>query len=412
MSLFTGAGGLDLGLERAGFKIGACLEVDSSARETLRLNRPKWQLLEPGDIFEHDPEGLLAAAGVAEGDISILSCGPPCQPFSKATYWRDGAARGLSDPRAKTLDAVLNIVEHALPDVLLLENVVGITSPTNGALSMFTERLDVINRRRNTRYFPTVLRIDARDFGVPQHRERAFILATRDGQVLAAPQQTHARVSTTAPGERRLQPWTTAWDAIGPLATRTSADDLGAQGSWASLLPTIPEGSNYLWHTPRGGGMPLFGWRRRYWSFLLKLAKNRPSWTLQASAGPSTGPFHWNNRRLSREEMARLQTFPDDYEIVGTYAAAQRQLGNAVPAALGELLGLEVRRQRYGSHVRRSLRLIPAARNDCPRPERRRPVPPRFAAMRADHAPHPGKGLGPGALTRRNLDVRTEVDGG
>ena len=81
-------------------------------------------------------------------------------------------------------------------------------------------------------------------------------------------------------------------------------------GKWADLLPTIPEGQNYLWHTNRGGGSQLFGWRTRYWSFLLKLAKNLPSWTIQAHPGSSIGPFHWRNRKLSVPEMCRLQTFP------------------------------------------------------------------------------------------------------
>ena len=78
-----------------------------------------------------------------------------------------------------------------------------------------------------------------------------------------------------------------------------------ARGGWADLLPSIPEGQNYLWHTDRGGGRPLFGYRRRFWSFLLKLSKHRPSWTLSAQPGPSTGPFHWTNRPLAvREDVA------------------------------------------------------------------------------------------------------------
>ena len=81
-----------------------------------------------------------------------------------------------------------------------------------------------------------------------------------------------------------------------------------AAGKWAGLLPTIPEGENYLFHTRLGGGRPLFGYRTRYWSFLLKLAKDEPSWTLQAHPGPATGPFHWANRPLTVQEMLRLQS--------------------------------------------------------------------------------------------------------
>ena len=138
---------------------------------------------------------------------------------------------------------------------------------------------------------------------------------------------------------------------------------LNPTGKWAGLLKSIPEGKNYLWHTPRGAGEPLFGWRTRYWSFLLKLAKDRPSWTIQAAPGPATGPFHWKSRLLSIEEVARLQTFPIDYEFTGDRRSMLRQIGNAVPCAIGELLGLEIRRQLLGKHVRRHLPLNSQAAN-------------------------------------------------
>ena len=112
-------------------------------------------------------------------------------------------------------------------------------------------------------------------------------------------------------------------------------------------LPSIPEGENYLWHTARGGGIELFGWRRRYWNFLLKLAKDRPSWTIQAQPGPSVGPFHWKNRRLSNRELCRLQTIPDGYSVVGGIRAAHKQIGNAVPSALAEVLALAIREQVF-----------------------------------------------------------------
>src|SRR5207249_2951654 len=142
----------------------------------------------------------------------------------------------------------------------------------------------------------------------------------------------------------KLHPWRTAWDAIADVNPST-AEDLDAQGKWADLLPSIPEGQNYLWHTNRLGGMSLFGWRTRYWGMLLKLAKNRPSWTIQAQPGPAIGPFHWDNRRLSTRELCRLQTFPDDVNIVGGRGSAQKQLGNAVPSLLAEVMGRAIKVQ-------------------------------------------------------------------
>ena len=111
------------------------------------------------------------------------------------------------------------------------------------------------------------------------------------------------------------------------------------KGRWAKLLPSIPEGKNYLWHTDRGGGERLFGWRTKYWSFLLKLAKNQPAWTIPAQPAQNAGPFHWRNRQLRTSEMLRLQTFPSDIFVAGTRAERQRQIGNAVPPLLAEVIG-------------------------------------------------------------------------
>ena len=134
-----------------------------------------------------------------------------------------------------------------------------------------------------------------------------------------------------------LEPYRTSWDALADLPERLNDKELEMTGKWADLLPTIPEGQNYLWHTDRGGGEPLFGWRRRYWSFLLKLSKRLPAWTIQAQPGPATGPFHWCNRKLSAVELCRLQTFPDGIVFQTRHADIQKLVGNAVPSALAAL---------------------------------------------------------------------------
>lgn len=406
LSLFTGAGGLDLGLEEAGFSIAGCVEVDEHARETLRINRPRWQLLDapehnPGDILKLDASEILASFGLSAGELALLSGGPPCQPFSKSSLWVNGSTRGMSDPRAQTLRAYLRVLDEALPECMLLENVHGISNgngqPGSTALSLLRRELRAINRRRGTRYDPQLLDINAAEYGVPQHRRRLFIYAARDGRPFVPPPETHS-----ADPDLLRSPFATAWDAIGDLE-KDAPPELEPSGQWAGLLASIPEGENYLWHTPRGGGQPLFGWRTRFWSFLLKLAKDRPSWTLQAEPGPATGPFHWRSRLLSIEEMARLQTFPQGFELSGDYRSGRRQLGNAVPPAIGELLGLEIRRQIYGARVRRDLRLIPARRDDCPPRERLRRVPRRYLEFRGEHPAHPGPGRGPRALGRKAL---------
>ena len=158
--------------------------------------------------------------------------------------------------------------------------------------------------------------------------------------------------------------------------------------------------SNYLWHTERGGGLRLFGWRRRFWSFLLKLAKDRPAWTIQAQPGPAVGPFHWKNRRLSPRELCRLQTVPDDYYVLGTLAAVQRQLGNAVPSALAEVLARAIRKQVFRDRVDERPLLAPSPKRPIPVPEPVRSVPRKYRALVGLHEAHPGTGKGYAAERR------------
>ena len=411
LSLFTGAGGLDVGLERAGFEIAGCVEADRDCQATLRANRP-WPLLELGDIHAHRPGDILAAFGLRARDATLLAGGPPCQPFSKSGQWKNGSAGRMRDPRASTLKAYLDVLEAALPDFMLLENVKGITATRKHVTHKY-EGLDVlrsalarVNRRHGTAYDPVALVLDAADYGVAQHRERVFVFAARDGSGLARPPATRASEATAAGEGTRLERLANAWDAIGHLDDPDFDPALRPLGRWADLLPSIPEGANYLHHTRRGDGEPLFGWRRRYWSFLLKLAKSRPSWTIQAQAGPATGPFHWRSRRLTTHELARLQCFPDDWRLAGGDTSARRQIGNAVPPPIGELLGLEIRRQLLGEHPVPLAPLVPALRDDCPPPESVKTVPERYLELRGQQEDHPGPGRGPGALARLEEDAR------
>jgi DNA (cytosine-5)-methyltransferase 1 len=398
LSLFTGAGGLDLGLEAAGFQPVLCVELDNDSRKTLARNRPGWRLSDPGDIHRLERRHLLRQAGLKPRQLGLLAAGPPCQPFSKSMYWTTGDAPRLRDPRARTLHAYLGAVEATLPQILLLENVKGLAFDCKDeGVRLLKRGLRRINKEYCTCYEPQVITINAADYGVPQMRERIFFIATVDGRQLEPPEPTHGE-------DLYKEPLLTAWDAIGELDVDSWPEELEANGRWARLLPSIPEGYNYLWHTPRNarnGGEPLFGWRTRFWSFLLKLAKARPSWTVQAEPGPATGPFHWKSRLLTIEELARLQTFPRGYMIVGSRRSAHRQVGNAVPCAIAELLGLEIRRQLFRDRVRRTLRLLPERRSDCPPPERVARVPREYLKLRSLHHEHPGTGLGPAALLRQ-----------
>lgn len=391
VSAFTGIGGLDAGLEAAGFDIVSCVEQSPVARKALELLRPRWPLHCTDDIRRVNAKDLLVDAGVAAGDVTILAGGPPCQPFSRAGGWSKTPAR-FRDPRAGTISAFFRVAQVVQPEVILIENVPQLVSLARGEATLraaFTR----LNRVLGTSYVPSFLTVEASDYGVPQRRRRVFIVAHRDANILELPSPTHGE----APGLLRRA---NCWDALGELDRDDCPDSLTPKGYWSDLLPSIPEGKNYLFHTSRGGGSPLFGWRTKFWSFLLKLAKDRPAWTIQATPGPATGPFHWRSRRLSFYELAALQTVPISKDPGLSLHEGQRLLGNAVPSAIGELLGRTMRREFWNDRIAPTLTLIPHQQTKCPEPEPPLKVPRRYYMHIGNHAEHPGPGLGPGADNR------------
>src|SRR5690625_2840374 len=340
ISLYTGAGGLDWGLEAAGFRTSVCIELDAQCVQTLRHNRD-WPVIDR-DITTVPTEEMLEAAGLRPGQVDLVAGGPPCQPFSKSAYWSSGDTKRLDDPRANTLGEYMRVVEDSLPRAFLLENVQGLAykGKDEGFLYL-QQRIEEINKRKGVNYSFEARVLNAADFGVPQIRERIFIIGSREGTrfQFPAPRFANPNLETPQGSVFKLPAYRNAWDAIGDLNDVEHGKELDVRGKWGGLLPSIPEGENYLWHTERGGGTPIFRWRSRYWSFLLKLAKARPSWTIQAQPGSAIGPFHWKNRRLSPREMARLQTIPDSLEILGWITPIQRQVGKAVPSDVAGLLG-------------------------------------------------------------------------
>jgi DNA (cytosine-5)-methyltransferase 1 len=381
ISLFSGAGGLDFGLEAAGFETAVCLEMDKWCCETLRKNRD-WPVIE--DKVENvTSEKILETGNLKVGEAALLVGGPPCQPFSKSGYWVSGDASRLKDPRAKTLEEYMRVLEDTLPRAFILENVFGLAyKGKDEGLVYLREALERINRRKKTKYLFEWKVLNAAHYGVPQIRERVFIIGSREGESFDFPRQMfrleddNADLDLFTAGLPRAR---NAWDALGDLDDPSdSASESKVGGQWGDLLPSIPEGQNYLWHTARGSGKALFGWRSRYWSFLLKLAKNKPSWTIQAQPGTAIGPFHWKNRRLTMREMARIQTFPDDVNVLGGSSNVQKQVGNAVPSLLAEVLGRAIRAQFLSQPITGPLSLLPPDRDPMPSAERVHRVPPKY----------------------------------
>jgi len=404
VSLFTGAGGLDYGFEAAGFRTSVAIEMDRDCSLTIEQNRG-WPIISK-DINQVETSEISDVSGLQRGDVDLILGGPPCQPFSKAGYWANGDTKRLKDPRASTLYAYMRCVEELLPEVFVLENVHGINySGKEEGFEFLAKTTRRINERQGVNYRPCWQVLSAVDYGVPQQRTRFFMVAHREGRTFSFPRPTHGvgEGGQTTLFETELSPPTTAWDAIGKLPKPGEAEDLRVRGYWGDLLPSIPEGENYLWHTSRKGGLPLFGWRTRYWSFLLKLAKNRPSWTIQAQPGPAIGPFHWESRMLSAREMMAIQTFPKEIRIVGSRQSVQRQIGNAVPSLLAEVLAREVSTQLFSKKPAGKPKLRVKANKPTPPPEKVQEVPQKYLHLVGDHEDHPGEGKGNGALKRAEM---------
>jgi len=335
ISLFSGAGGLDLGVEAAGYIVTGALERDLDAADTMEKNFA--HLTSPvirQNILDVPTRQVLRAAGLRGRERpDLLVGGPPCTPFSKSGFWLEWKRDGL-DPDSSLLQEYTRILSEARPRAFVLENVYALTYNNRASRPAFSRLLKEIDEAG---YHCRWAVLNAADFGVPQLRPRLFIVgAPKRSRLPDLPTPTHGgRWERRETGGGAL-PHVTTGQAFQGLEDVAEPDE-SVGGKWGHLLSDVPPGDNYLFYTARRGHTsPIFEWRSRYWSFLLKLDPNRPSPTVQAQPGPYVGPFHWENRRLRLPELKRLFTFPDDFAVVGTRRAAQSQLGNAVPPLLAQ----------------------------------------------------------------------------
>lgn len=326
---------MDLGLTRAGFEIVFANDNEPLCAESHKSNdlSENFVLAPVEDLDESHFEAILQ-----EGTVDLVAGGPPCPPYSKSRFYRKDKPRALDDPVGDaTLNGYLKTLEIVRPRAFLFENVAGFS------YKVHREALEaLIAAVSDLGYTSEWQVLNAADYGVPQRRERFFMIGTRDGIDLRFPKPTHSEQPEATLLDENPEPWVTTGDAIGDLDTEENADDEGhfAGGQHHDLLVEVPPGDNYLYFTEkRGHPDPKFEWRSRYWSFLLKLTPDEPSWTIQARRSNNMGPFHWRNRILRIEEVKRLQTFPDEFELAGTIDQQWRQVGNAVPPLLAQRLG-------------------------------------------------------------------------
>ncbi len=338
VSLFSGGGGMDLGFEKVGFKSLLCSDIEKNACKTLEINKIGDQILHK-PIEEITNEELKNNVSVPNLDAIIG--GPPCPAFSKSRFYRKEMTHGTSDSSFSTVIDFFRVVKTLKPKFFVFENVQTFAAKRqNGALEY------VIEQSKNIGYDPNWRILNTLDYGVPQKRERFILVGHLPEYKFNFPSPTHFSPNNNDMFYKLLPKWRTAGDAINDLDTKSNGPDLPghfAGGKHHNLLCQVPPGENYLFFTEkRGYPNPLFKWRSRYWSFLLKLSPDKPSWTIQARRSNNMGPFHWRNRILTIPEVKRLQTFPDNFTFSGTIEQQWKQIGNAVPPMLAECIAREI----------------------------------------------------------------------
>ncbi|MCC5613492.1 DNA cytosine methyltransferase [Nostoc sp. CHAB 5836] len=328
LSLFSGGGGLDIAFHDAGFEIIQMVELEAKYVQTLQRNSLPEKWLEGSeavciDIRDYLPESHLK--------VDFIIGGPPCQTFSAAGR-RSAGVSGTTDARGTLFQEYVRILNILKPKGFLFENVYGITGANGGKAWQ-----EIQKAFREVGYNIYFRILDAADYGVPQHRERLFIVGLKEGEYLF-PYPTHG------PDSLNQNPYYSAGEAL--EGADISEMETGLGGRFGHLLEHIPPGLNYSFYTKEMGyPNPIFSWRSKFSNFLYKADPNNPVRTIKAQGGQYTGPFSWENRKFSIAELKRLQTIPDDYDLIGNRQIAIEQIGNSVPPQLGRILALSILEQ-------------------------------------------------------------------
>ena len=185
ISLFSGAGGLDIGFRRAGFDVKLAVEQDPSCCDTLRANSIETKVLQ-ADISKVSGDQLLELSGIQKGELHCLFGGPPCQSFSLA-----GKRQGLADPRGQMLVEFIRLVREIQPKVFVLENVKGMLNWANGEVIKFLELEFGATEVGKVEYRIAYKVLNASGFGAPQHRERIFVVGNCMSKEMKFPEPTH-----------------------------------------------------------------------------------------------------------------------------------------------------------------------------------------------------------------------------
>ena len=344
LSFFSGAMGLDLGLEKAGIEINLACESEKFIRDTIKLNKPNLKVLE--DINKYSAQQIRKEAGLKSNEkIDLIVGGPPCQAFSTA-----GKRLSINENRGIVFLKYLELIKELNPTYFVIENVRGLLSvplkhvpheKRKGKLKTIEERGGTLNYILNflsdIGYKTSFNLYNSANFGTPQIRERVIIIGNKK-EKLPYLSPTHSEN-----GEHGLKPWNTFKSAIKGLSNKEKAH-LNFPKSRLKYYKKLKEGQNWkdlsveLQKEALGKSYYSGGGKT---GFLRRLAWNKPSPTLVTDPMmPATDLAHpVEDRPLSIQEYKRVQEFPDDWKLSGSLRNQYKQIGNAVPVSLGKAIG-------------------------------------------------------------------------
>ena len=328
VSLFSGGGGLDIGLDAAGFETLFANDIVPQCCETLKHNLPPKAVVRCQDIQTLSAEEIRKDIGLKDEEtIDVLAGGPPCQAFSIF-----GQRKGTADPRGKMVYEYFRILANLKPSVFVFENVFGLLTVEGGnVFKLVCEKLS--HPSDNLDYNIKVFRLNAVDYGVPQYRDRVIIIGSRTGRnVDEIPQVTFANPQG------------------GQLAYRTVADALRGLPEPNTEFPGNHTGRVHSQQIIERYANTLPGARDVH-TRINKLDLAQPSFTIICGSNCGGGKGHIHPivpREVTPRESARIQTFPDNWTFSSKGRYVISQVGNAVPPVLAFAIGNAVRSQIFG----------------------------------------------------------------
>ena len=340
ISLFSGGGGLDLGLEAAGFQTHFESDIDPYSCSTLEMGRIAaaqrgLSIFSNSAVLAADVQSLegnfvLESSRLQKGEVRLLAGGPPCQAFSVF-----GKRKGRDDQRGQLVYEYFRLLSQIAPEAFLFENVYGLLTVEKGAVFQIAcEQLR--EPRKGLRYELSILRLNAANYGVPQFRDRIFIIGSREGKTIK--EVDALTVDPRYPISPSQLPFRTVKDAFRGLPKPNEK------------FPPNHTGRTHSERIIERYGSMAPG-ERDHFTRINKLDLKKPSYTIIVGSDKGGGKGHIHPiapREVTPRESARIQTFPDWWEFTGTVRHPIRQVGNAVPPLLGFAVANALREQIFG----------------------------------------------------------------